>query len=76
MKTVTVMAKQEFSFYCDRCAGLMVPERLDNLDLAWWRCVNCGEVVDPVIIAHRQKSAAGQEHRRQFQRRSTLVQHD
>lgn len=74
MKTAPVMAAQESSYYCDRCYGLMVPERFANLDLAWWRCVNCGEVLDSVIIAHRRENA-GQERRRRFQRRSVLEQH-
>ena len=40
---------------CERCGGLMVPERLGDADRGGRRCVACGEVVDPVIVAHRKK---------------------
>jgi RNase P subunit RPR2 len=46
---------------CQRCDGLMVRERYDNLELdsagfeiSCWRCLNCGEIVDPLITAHHQ----------------------
>jgi len=46
---------------CLRCGGLMVPERCfdlrsDNgqLDFAAKRCVQCGELVDPVILENRR----------------------
>jgi hypothetical protein len=39
----------------------MVRERYDNLELdsagykiSGWRCLNCGEIVDPLITAHHQ----------------------
>jgi hypothetical protein len=39
----------------------MVRERYDDLELGSagyevfaWRCLNCGEIVDPVIAAHHQ----------------------
>jgi hypothetical protein len=44
---------------CRRCQGLMVWDRFIDLaqtDLLWafgWRCVNCGEVLDAVILSHR-----------------------
>lgn len=38
--------------HCLRCGGLMVMEQL--LDLQARRCVQCGEVVDPVILRNRQ----------------------
>lgn len=45
---------------CRRCDGLMVQERYDDLelgsaagyDVSAWRCLNCGDIVDPVIAAH------------------------
>ena len=44
---------------CQRCKGLMVQERYDDLGLGsagyesqGWRCLNCGAIVDPVIAAH------------------------
>lgn len=46
---------------CQRCEGLMVLERYDDLELgsagyevSAWRCLNCGAIVDSVIAAHRQ----------------------
>ncbi|TKB67717.1 MAG: hypothetical protein E8D47_03985 [Nitrospira sp.] len=46
---------------CRRCNGLMVRERYDDLSLGSagyevfaLRCLNCGEIVDPVIAAHHQ----------------------
>lgn len=41
---------------CERCDGLMVLERYDDLELGSagyevpaWRCLNCGAIVDAVI---------------------------
>ena len=39
---------------CHRCGGLMVPESVHELGSYDWRCVSCGERIDPVILAHRQ----------------------
>lgn len=45
---------------CCRCRGLMVLDRFTDLlsdtgslHFPGLRCLNCGEVVDPVVIAHR-----------------------
>lgn len=45
---------------CLRCHGLMVEERFEDLrgdpqhiSFHGWRCVCCGNVVDPLIIQHR-----------------------
>lgn len=40
---------------CPRCNGAMVYERFqDMLDLFYaWRCLNCGEIVDPVVVRNR-----------------------
>jgi hypothetical protein len=50
---------------CPRCKGLLVRDRLLDLqDTAWhidaWRCVSCGEVLDAVILANRRGRRAGQ----------------
>jgi Fe-S oxidoreductase len=44
---------------CQRCDGLMVLERYDDLELgsaayevSAWRCLNCGAIVDAVIASH------------------------
>ena len=39
---------------CGRCSGLMVSERDD--EFMGWRCLLCGERIDPVILAQRRKS--------------------
>lgn len=40
---------------CPRCKGLMVPEQFRDFHDAGsgWRCLSCGEVVDPLIMANR-----------------------
>ena len=47
---------------CSRCQGFMIGEGyygtpIDSGEPSFsaWRCVNCGEVVDPVITAHRRR---------------------
>lgn len=41
---------------CPRCDGAMVFERFqDMLTLFYsWRCLNCGEIVDPVVARNRE----------------------
>jgi hypothetical protein len=39
---------------CSRCSGLMVAEWYQDLsDYTAQRCVQCGEIVDPVILKNR-----------------------
>ncbi len=45
---------------CQRCDGLMVSDSfidlrddMGGLLFEGWRCVNCGEVLDPVVLQHR-----------------------
>jgi hypothetical protein len=39
---------------CPRCSGLMVAEWCEDLsDYRAQRCVQCGEVIDPVILRNR-----------------------
>lgn len=47
--------------HCGRCDGYMVIDYFidmqDDSDHLWlraWRCVNCGEVVEPGILARRR----------------------
>lgn len=48
---------------CGRCQGTMVLDYLLDLDsggdlwMKGWRCLICGEVVDPLILRHRQQAA-------------------
>jgi hypothetical protein len=48
---------------CHRCGGLMLTEQYDDLhdytgqvEFTGWCCVNCGTVLDPVIMANRHQS--------------------
>ncbi len=45
---------------CQRCNGLMVVDHFIDMEddsghlwMRGWRCVTCGEVVDPKIYRHR-----------------------
>ena len=53
--------------HCTRCEGLMVPDDLIDIQessipmwMKGWRCLSCGNIVDPLIQRHRmiQRSAA------------------
>jgi len=39
---------------CPRCSGFMVTEWCGGLDQIGQRCVQCGELIDPVILQNRQ----------------------
>ncbi len=51
---------------CHRCGGLMVPEYETATGIEEWRCVSCGERVDPVILQHRALSDARGEAEKLF----------
>lgn len=62
---------------CPRCDGLMVPARMSDLMketgellCEGWRCVNCGEVVDSVVLKNRLNP---QEPAREKTRRSVRL---
>jgi len=51
---------------CSRCGGLMVPEQCfdlrsdsGHLDFLAKRCVQCGDLVDPVILRNRRLRLLG-----------------
>ncbi len=54
----TSVAQQGRIDCCHRCGGLMVSEEVHELGTFDWHCVSCGERIDPVILAHRQKDLA------------------
>lgn len=67
----TTAVRQEASIdRCHRCGGLMVSEEVFELGSCNWRCVSCGERIDPVILAHREahrpKSLAREEAEKLF----------
>jgi len=47
---------------CLRCSGAMVYDKFYGLqEQFWgWKCLICGEIVDPVILENRQLMKAGQ----------------
>lgn len=52
--------------HCTRCDGLMVTDSLVDLRessipmwMKGWRCVSCGNIVDPLIQHHRMIQQAG-----------------
>lgn len=47
-------------YSCSRCQGLMAPESCFNLhydagemEILTWRCLQCGELIDPIILRNR-----------------------
>lgn len=46
---------------CARCSGSMVYENYDGIEdqYAWgykaFKCLHCGDVVDPIILANRRR---------------------
>ena len=56
---------KEANMKCTRCHGLMVEDHLldvkESLGPMWiktWRCVACGNIVDPLILKHRSAQAS------------------
>lgn len=46
---------------CSRCHGMMVSIKLEDADstappepVLGWRCLLCGDIIDPLIHAHRE----------------------
>lgn len=51
---------------CTKCEGLMVVDHLIDIRessipmwMRGWRCVACGNIVDPLILRHRMIQDAG-----------------
>lgn len=51
---------------CTRCDGLMVSDSLIDMEessipmwMKGWRCISCGNIVDPLILRHRMIQRAG-----------------
>ena len=53
---------------CLRCRGLVLCERVNPFD-RWWRCVNCGDRVDRVILRNRAEQGAALAMQRDAERR-------
>ena len=55
---------------CARCQGRCLREWLDRQRTRWlWRCVNCGERTDRLILLHRAECAAAEVWRREAAQR-------
>lgn len=63
MKTsvMPVMRRKKGGVRCGRCGGLMVREYIAELTGECWKCVVCGERVDPLILAHREEGTGARE---------------
>lgn len=51
---------------CTKCEGLMVSDHMIDIRessipmwMRGWRCVACGNIVDPLILRHRMIQGAG-----------------
>ncbi len=49
---------------CHRCGGFMVREEVREVNMVGWRCVMCGEHIDPLILEHRRKMSTPEGARR------------
>lgn len=56
---------------CRRCRGLMTPERLSDWDggkgndrLVVFRCISCGDIIDPVILTNRERCTGASTRRK------------
>lgn len=43
---------------CDRCQGCMMREHVYRHGPWWWRCFQCGERLDGIILRARAEQAA------------------
>jgi primosomal protein N' len=67
MATSVPMARASFApLACRRCGGLMVAEACEDVlditnqaGLSAWRCVQCGEFIDPVVLHNRRIQESG-----------------
>lgn len=56
---------QEFPMKCHRCGSVMVCERFygSGGNFLGWRCIQCGEIIDEVILENRQAGTSRQSGR-------------
>ena len=54
-------AKKKNEMHCQRCNGPMAFEKYfgPNDSFFGWRCLMCGDILDPVILLHRLSQDAG-----------------
>jgi len=48
---------------CNRCGGMMIYEKIyyETQCFGVWKCVYCGEYIDPVILENRQMQKSNRE---------------
>lgn len=53
-------SKRFGTIVCPRCNGRMVPQDFFGREgyFSGWRCVNCGEIMDPIMYQNRGIGAA------------------
>jgi hypothetical protein len=63
---------------CYRCGGMMVHETVYSKaeQLRIWRCILCGEYIDPVIIENRQYQKTIRENSRRKKAEHTDREHE
>ena len=61
---------------CHRCGGLMVSEQVFEIRSIDFRCVSCGERIDAVILAHRQRPLVWGESESLSPAKRTIAVHD
>lgn len=63
---------------CYRCGGMMVHETVYSKaeQLRIWRCILCGEYIDPVIIENRQYQKTIRENSRKKKAEHTDREHE
>jgi chromosome condensin MukBEF ATPase and DNA-binding subunit MukB len=54
--------KEQRTMICSRCGGVMISEDFSNITnevapwfYAGWRCLYCGDIIDPLILRHRRQ---------------------
>jgi hypothetical protein len=55
-----IPGKPKREMRCHRCGGCMVFEKFygENSSYTGWRCMTCGDILDPVILLHRATNDA------------------
>lgn len=53
-------AKEGIPMDCPKCNGLMISERMTDYSIVFygWRCINCGTIVDGLILKNKEITAA------------------
>jgi DNA-directed RNA polymerase subunit M/transcription elongation factor TFIIS len=51
------------SMDCPKCQGLMISERMTDYSIVFyaWRCVNCGTIVDTMILKNKEQTAISEK---------------